>query len=175
MIPNILTTVRLILVPVFAYFLIGAQNSTAAIIAFVLSGITDIVDGYVARHYNMITNFGKVYDPLVDKLMQITVVICLVVEKIIPVWLLVFVMVKEVTMIIIGGILYLRKIVVSSNWSGKVATVVFYAAVITMIIWKHIPAYGEIIVFSIMVASMVLAAVCYVIDTVKNYDKKRIC
>ena len=174
MIPNILTTVRLALVPIFAYLILGNNNLYLAAIVFVLSGITDIVDGYIARHYNMITNFGKVYDPFVDKLMQITAVICLVIEKIIPDWLLVVVIVKEVTMIIIGGVLYLRKIVVSSNWSGKASTVIFYAAVLTMIIWNNIPHTAEILVFTVMVVAMFIAACFYIIDTLKNFEKKRI-
>lgn len=174
MIPNILTTVRLVLVPIFAYCMLGAKNFYLAALIFVLSGLTDVVDGYIARHYNMITNFGKVYDPFVDKLMQMTSIVCLVFVEIVPVWLLVIVIIKEVSMIVIGGILYLRKIVVSSNWSGKLSTVVFYAGVLTMIIWKNIPDKAEVVVFTVMIAAMLVAACCYIIDTIKNYDKKRI-
>ena len=142
MIPNVLTTVRLVLVPIFAYFMVFDENVYIAALIFVLSGVTDIVDGYIARHYNMITNFGKIYDPFVDKLMQMTAVVCLVIIDVIPVWLLVFVVVKEVSMIIASGILYANKIVVSSNKFGKASTVIFYAGVLAMIIWKNIPSTG---------------------------------
>ncbi len=174
MLPNILTTVRLILVPVFAYFMLGAGEFHIAALIFILSGITDVVDGYIARHYNMITSFGKVYDPFVDKLMQITAIVCLVLVEIVPLWLLIVVCVKEISMIIAGGILYLNKIVVSSSWSGKVSTVIFYAGVLMMIVWREIPPLAETLVFAFMVAAMCLAACWYIIDTIRNYDKKRI-
>ena len=58
MIPNLLTTVRLGLVPVFVYFMLGSHNLYAAALVLVLSGITDVIDGYIARHFNMITDFG---------------------------------------------------------------------------------------------------------------------
>ena len=174
MIPNILTTVRLGLVPLFAYYVLFAKNLHAAAIVFILSGITDIVDGIIARKCNMITNFGKVYDPFVDKLMQITAVVCLAVVEIIPYWLLTVVILKELTIIIIGGILYLRKIVVSSNWYGKAATVVFYICVLVIIAWKDIPAVAAATLFGIIIASMIFAAMGYTIDISKNYDKKRV-
>lgn len=174
MIPNILTTARLCLVPVFAYLILGTNQYHLAALVFIISGLTDIIDGYIARRYNMITNFGKIYDPFVDKLMQITSVICLVIVDIIPIWLLVIVFVKEITMILVGGILYLKKIVVSSNWSGKISTVIFYAGVLIMIIWRDIPPVCETFIFTVMIIGMLVAGSFYIIDTIKNYDKKRI-
>lgn len=174
MIPNILTTVRLVLVPIFAYFMVYADNMYIAALIFILSGVTDIVDGYIARHYNMITNFGMVYDPFVDKLMQITAVVCLVIVDIIPVWLLIFVIIKEVSMIVAGGILYIRKIVVRSNKFGKTATVIFYAGVFSMIVWKSMPQSVMMAVTVAMIAAMAIAAVFYLIDIIKNYESKRV-
>ncbi len=174
MIPNILTTVRLMMVPLFAYYMLVAQNLQLSALVFILSGITDIVDGIIARKCNMITNFGKVYDPFVDKLMQITAVVCLAIIDIIPPWLLTTVIIKEVTMIITGGILYLRKIVVSSNWYGKAATVIFYICVLVMIVWRDIPPVAAITVFWIIIAAMIFAAVAYAIDISKNYEDKRV-
>lgn len=173
-IPNILTTVRLVLVPIFAYFMLYVDNMYIAAVIFVLSGLTDIVDGYIARHYNMITNFGMLYDPFVDKLMQITAVICLVIADIIPIWLLIFVIVKEVSMIVTGGILYIRKIVVRSNKFGKTATVIFYAGVFSMIIWKDMPQAVMMTVILAMILAMAIAAIFYLIDIIKNYDSKRV-
>lgn len=174
MIPNILTTVRLLLVPVFTYFTVFADNLPAAAIIFVLSGLTDIIDGYIARHYNMITKFGMVYDPFVDKLMQITAVVCLVIIDIIPVWLLAVVLVKEVSMIITGGILYAKKIVVSSNKFGKASTVIFYAGVLAIILWKNIPSDVMMTIFVVMIGAMALAGIIYIVDIIKNYESKRV-
>ena len=143
---------------------------------FVLSGITDVIDGYIARHFNMITNFGMIYDPFADKLMQITAVICLVILDMIPKWLLAIVIAKELTMIVIGGILYLRKIVVRSNWYGKTATVIFYASVLCIIMWgeDRMPESVKIGLIALMIAAMIFAAVCYIVDTIRNYDEKRV-
>ena len=174
MIPNILTTARLVLVPIFAYLVLAKDNFPLAAVTFVLSGITDIVDGYIARHYNMISNFGKVYDPLVDKLMQLTAVICLSVVGIIPPWIITVALLKEVTMIIIGGILYLKKIVVSSHWYGKASTVVFYAIIFTFILWRNITPLWATILIIIMIGVMTFSGIAYLIDIIKNYDVKRV-
>lgn len=174
MIPNILTTARLVLVPFFAYLVLVKDNFTLAAVIFVLSGITDIVDGYIARHYNMISNFGKVYDPLVDKLMQLTAVICLSIVGIIPPWIITVALLKEVTMIIIGGILYLKKIVVSSHWYGKASTVVFYAIIFTFILWRNITPLWATVLLIIMIAVMTFSGIAYLIDIIKNYDVKRV-
>jgi len=138
MIPNILTTVRMVLTPVFAYLVLEAENLPWAAVVLILSGLTDVVDGYIARHYNMISNFGKIYDPFADKLMQITVVLSLTITQVIPGWVVAVVFAKEATMILIGGILYLKKIVVHSNWYGKAATVIFYTIIFVLILWQNI-------------------------------------
>ncbi len=174
MIPNLLTTARLALVPVFAYLVLGASNLPLAAFVFILSGITDVVDGYIARRFHMISNFGKIYDPFVDKLMQITAVVCLALADIIPVWIIAVVLVKELTMIVIGGILYLKKIVVSSNWYGKAATVVFYTIIFVLILWKSITPAWALTLLLFMVGTMVASAGAYLVDIIKNYDEKRV-
>ena len=176
MIPNILTTVRVAMVPLFAYSMLCLHNQVLGAIIFVLAGITDVIDGYIARHFKMTTNFGMIYDPFADKLMQITAVICLVILDMIPKWLLAIVIAKELTMIVIGGILYLRKIVVRSNWYGKTATVIFYAAVLCIIMWgeDRMPESVKIALIALMIIAMIFAAVCYIVDTIRNYDEKRV-
>ncbi len=174
MIPNILTTARLVLVPIFAYLVLGAQNLTAAAIVLILSGITDIVDGYIARRFHMVSNFGKVYDPFVDKLMQITAVVCLALAEIIPTWIIAVVLSKEIAMIVIGGILYLKKIVVYSNWYGKAATVIFYTIIFILILWQNISSAWTIGLLSVLVVTMLGAAILYLVDIIKHYDIKRV-
>lgn len=174
MIPNILTTVRLILIPIFAYLVLGAKELPAAAMIFVFSGITDIVDGYIARHFHMITNFGKVYDPFVDKLMQVTALVCLCFAEILPFWLVSLILCKEVTMIITGGILYLKKIVVYSRWYGKVTTVILYTIVVVMIFWRSIPPQWSAVFFGVLLFSMIFSAVAYLVDVIRHYDDKRV-
>ena len=98
-IPNILTIIRFILIPVILYF-IFTGNYILAFIFFTLSGITDILDGAIARKFNLISTFGKLMDPLADKLTQISVLATLVFKDIIPFWILIIVILKEFIMII---------------------------------------------------------------------------
>ena len=161
MIPNILTTVRLIIIPFFAYSVLSHQSIWLSVSLFLFSGLTDIVDGWIARHYNMITDVGSVYDPLVDKLMQITAVVCLAVIDVVPWWVIGFVVLKELTMIITGSILYIKKIVVHSNWYGKAATVFFYMVIFILIVCPGMTAASKNALLGILVGVLVLAAIGY--------------
>lgn len=133
-VPNILTAMRFVLIPVFAYYLC-VENYSISVFLFLLGGLTDILDGFIARKYNMITSWGKLADPLADKLMQITALFILsIIKRMIPLWLLVIVIAKEVFIGIGSIVLYKQQnYVVSANWYGKVATVVFYFAIIMII------------------------------------------
>ena len=84
--PNILTIFRFFLIPLFIFAFLSSLkfNNVLAIVIFLLSGVTDVLDGYIARKYNMVTKFGKLLGPLADKLMIISVLWCLVVKKLIP-------------------------------------------------------------------------------------------
>lgn len=167
MLPNILTTVRLLIVPIFAYSVICTDKVWMSLALFLVSGLTDIVDGWIARHFNMITDVGKVYDPFVDKLMQITAVVCLAYRGVVPVWVIVLVVVKESAMIITGAALYLKKIVLHSNWYGKMATVVFYAVIVALIVFHDIGRTPKNILLGILVAAILFAAVVYLIKLLK--------
>ncbi|MGB9780899.1 CDP-alcohol phosphatidyltransferase family protein [Caldanaerobacter sp.] len=131
-IPNILTLVRFLLIPgfIYAFFYIPEGNVYAAII-FMLSGITDILDGYIARHFNQVTKLGTLLDPLADKLMVLTVLTSLWVKGFIPFFIIGVLAVKEFTMILGAAFLYRkRRIAISANVYGKAATLLFYIAII---------------------------------------------
>lgn len=134
-IPNTLTVIRLLLIPVFGYFLF-IQNYRLAILLFLISGLTDILDGYIARKYEMITSFGKLTDPIADKLMLITALILLSSQNIILSPVAIIVVAKELLMGIGMMILKKKNIVVSASWYGKLSTVLFYIAIISSIIVK---------------------------------------
>ena len=85
-IPNILSVIRILLVFVFVYLVFVTDNLLAALFVFFLAGATDVVDGYLARRNNWITNLGKILDPFADKLMQCTVLVCLWIKNIVPIW-----------------------------------------------------------------------------------------
>ena len=127
-IPNILTILRFFIIPFIVYYLIG-NNYIAAFILLTLSGLTDVLDGAIARKFNFITNFGKLIDPLADKVTQLSLLCTLVFKGIIPLWILVIVLLKEAFMVCGASFLYGRDLVVSSKWYGKAATVLFYLAI----------------------------------------------
>lgn len=127
-IPNILTILRFFIIPFIVYYLIG-DNYIAAFILLTLSGLTDVLDGAIARKFNFITNFGKLIDPLADKVTQLSLLCTLVFKGIIPLWILVIVLLKEAFMVCGASFLYGRDLVVSSKWYGKAATVLFYLAI----------------------------------------------
>lgn len=128
-VPNILTIIRFLLVPVILYLLIH-DNYILAFIFLTISGLTDILDGFIARKFNLITDFGKLMDPLADKVTQISILAVLAIQDIIPAWILAIVVFKEFLMISGASFLYGKELVVSSRWYGKLATVLFYIAIV---------------------------------------------
>lgn len=115
-------------------YLQGGNGRFWAAGLFVLAALTDLLDGYLARKLNQITDFGKLADPAADKLMQLSALLCLCITGRIRVWILLIYAVKEILQVI-GGLrlLNIRKYVVYSKWSGKIATTLLFV-VITVII-----------------------------------------
>lgn len=134
-IPNILTTIRFFLIPVFyiVYFSSIDNHFMISIIIFLISGITDVLDGYIARKYDMVTKWGSLLDPLADKLMLLTALFCLSRTDIIPIWIFILILAKEVLMILGGILLLKKKTVVSARYYGKAATLFFYLSIGVMI------------------------------------------
>jgi len=135
-IPNILTMLRFLLIPVIIFY-IFTGNYILAFVFFTFSGLTDIADGFIARKFNLISNFGKLMDPLADKLTQIATLASLVFTNIIPVWILLIVLLKEFIMICGASFLYGKDVVVYSKWYGKLATVLFYIAIVVSLLLKQ--------------------------------------
>ncbi len=128
-IPNALTILRFILIPFIVYY-IAKEKYVDAFIYLTISGITDVLDGIIARKFNFITNFGKLIDPLADKATQISILVTLSLKNIIPIWILVIVFLKEFVMVSGASFLYGKELVVSSRWYGKLSTVLFYIAIV---------------------------------------------
>ncbi len=135
-IPNILTLFRFILIPFIVLNIINEAYIPAFII-FTISALTDILDGFIARKFNFITNFGKLIDPLADKCTQIITLITLAIKNIIPMWIIAIVILKEFIMISGASFLYGKELVVSSRWYGKLATVLFYIAIVCSLFIKQ--------------------------------------
>ena len=140
-VPNILTVIRILLIPVIVVF-IFTGNYILAFVFFTISGITDIADGFIARKFNLVSNFGKLMDPLADKLTQIATFASLVFTNIIPIWILLIVFLKEFIMICGASFLYGKDVVVYSRWYGKLATVLFYIAIVISLLLKQFNLNG---------------------------------
>ncbi len=172
-IPNILSGLRIGMVGVFVYFF---QNDRyyAALGTYVLAVLTDTLDGYLARHNNWITDVGKVLDPLADKLMLITALICFCMKAWVPVWLVAVVVAKELIMIIGGALLWKKEIVVYADWFGKFATGFFNAGVVATLAKRFWPwiRYWNIVLLSIAMVLGIIALVHYAQKNV--FGKKQI-
>ena len=132
-IPNALTMMRLVLIPVFVIVFFSTPqdlDKIAALIVFAVASITDMFDGMLARRLNQITDFGKLFDPLADKVMVVTAIVCQAVIGVFP-WIAVIVVGAKELAMLFGGMFMLGKgVVVYSNYWGKTAQVFFIAALL---------------------------------------------
>lgn len=133
--PNLLTCFRMALVPAFAYCYFFVKPTWIALALFILASLTDFLDGYLARKLSQITDFGKLMDPLADKLMTVTMMVCLACTRRIPWWVVVVIVLKELLMLAGSTVMLKRHIVVYANIWGKIATAVFIAALILVFPW----------------------------------------
>ena len=127
-IPNILSIFRMVLIPVFVWTYCGLKNDLATALVLLISGLSDTVDGVIARRFNMVTTFGKAIDPVADKLTQIAMLLCLLTRFPSLIILFVLLLIKEIT----GGVMSLlilkrRKLVLPADWHGKLTTFLLYA------------------------------------------------
>lgn len=135
--PNKITIMRIILIPIYLLVFYSNMDNRLLIsgLIFLLAGISDLVDGYIARKYDLTTDLGAVLDPFADKLMSFAVLISFTTIKLIPLWVLIAIGIKEVFMIIGSAvsILYHKNTVVHANYYGKFATISFYIAILSIV------------------------------------------
>lgn len=148
--PNIITSIRFAAIPVMAYYIYASVNiseryNLIAFILFLLIWTTDILDGYIARHFHQVSDFGKLFDPFVDKMFQFVVALMMAIVGKLPFWVPLLIFIKEV-MMIVGGALILKKyrLVVYSKWYGKLATALFVIAfsILFFVSKENIPKAG---------------------------------
>ena len=165
-IPNILSAIRIVLVLVFVFVLFLWDSPFWAIIVFLIAGATDVIDGFLARKFNWITNLGKVLDPLADKLMQCTVLICFCIKGLIPLWFVIPYFAKEIATLTIGAVVIKRRnVVVVSKWYGKAAVCLFYLTIVVSAVFRDFFAgnqLAQILAFAPAVICTILAFAAYV-------------
>ena len=169
--PNKLTLLRVVLIPVFVVLLLleGGQNDTlriAALIVFCFASFTDFLDGQIARRNNLVTNFGKFMDPLADKLLVCSALICMIELGQLPSWYVITVIARE---FIISGFRLVAAdngIVIAASWWGKFKTTFQMLTVILLIL--NIPALHTVTLI-IAVVAFVLTLVSLLDYIAKNY------
>lgn len=168
--PNKLTMFRVILIPFFIVFLlvpITPYDKWIALVIFILASLTDLLDGKIARKYNLVTNFGKFMDPLADKLLVCSALICLIELHKIPAWMVIIIIARE---FIISGFRLVASdngVVIAASYWGKFKTTFQMAAVCLLIADISAIALLTRIILWIAVILTVVSLIDYLI---KNKD-----
>ncbi len=172
-IPNILCYIRFLLIPVFVLTYIRAnepkQYIQAAAIVF-LSGLTDFLDGFIARKFDMITELGKIIDPLADKLTQASLIFILVVE-IKGMFLLLIIFVMMQLFLLVAGLVMLKKgtKLNGAKWFGKVSTTVFYATMLALVALPTLKASVTNALMTVCGAFLLLSFLMYINEYIMMY------
>ncbi len=190
-IPNLLSVLRILVIPVFAYFFISGEP-VWAIVMLALSGISDFLDGKIARKFNQVSALGKVLDPVADKLTQITLAVLLFVSfnkaadstlKAFS-WIFLVFIVKELIMVVFGGIMLLLNLRPSAaEIFGKVATFAFYAIMLVIVAFGPevgllrevtftLPPVVMMILVVISAILTIVAFISYLPDTFRQFKEK---
>ncbi len=161
-IPNILSFFRIALIPLIIWLYCVKQAPEWTLVIIVLSAATDVVDGFIARRFNMVTDFGKAIDPIADKLTQIALLVCLL-TRFPLMWLPLGLMFVKETVAFVLRLLVFKKTeeVHSAEWHGKLNTVVLYVIMSLHIIWYTIPPLVSTISIFFSSAIMVLSFILY--------------
>lgn len=173
-IPNLLSFFRLCLIPIMVWIYCVKKDYLWTTLILTLSGLTDVVDGTIARKCGMISDFGKILDPIADKLTQAAMLFCLVTRFPCMAIPLVLMVVKEVFASITGLLtIYKTKEVMGADWHGKATTVSIYALMVVHLIWYAIPDIFSHIFTGICVGIMLMSFILYGIRNLRVIRAKK--
>lgn len=168
--PNKLTMFRVFMIPFFVIFMLvnvtGEYDKYIAVAIFIIASLTDMLDGKIARKYNLVTNFGKFMDPLADKLLVCSALICLIGDKL-QAWIVIVIISRE---LIISGFRTIAAdngVVIAASWWGKYKTTSQMLMIIIMIVNLNYSWYG-ILEYVFIYLSLVLTIISLVDYLVKN-------
>lgn len=183
-IPNVLSIIRILLVAVFCISYFRPGMLVFALIIIIISGITDLLDGYIARKYNQISDLGKILDPIADKLFQLSTVVCFVISGAVPYWAVIIIFVKELVMLIGAFVYYNRsEVVIGAKWYGKLASSLFFLSFLTVFFFQimegslEVSALAHIVInimFILSISVSLFATVNYIALAYKTYSKNKI-
>lgn len=174
-IPNILSYIRIILVPIYVYVFIHANEPNEYILSVfivILSAVTDLLDGIIARKFGIITDWGKIIDPLADKLMQAAMLFTVIFKFKGIYFLIILFILKELVSFLVSAFLYKRgKHLNGAIWYGKVCTVVLYIVMLILIARPNLKS--AIVILLIVIASffMIVSFVAYMLEYKKLYSE----
>jgi len=164
-VPNIISIFRICLVPVFilVYFSDDSDRKFYAVIIYVIAALSDFLDGFLARRYKASSNLGKLLDPLGDKLMTISAMVCITIDGLIPFWAVLVAGIKEILMAA-GRIVLHKKArteLLPSNLIGKTASVVLFLVCVTLMLFIDMPNWASTALISIAIGLTFAALVSY--------------
>lgn len=171
--PNKLTTFRVILIPFFVFFMLAPNmtgiNHYIAAAIFILASLTDLLDGKIARKYNLVTNFGKFMDPLADKLLVCSAMICLIQTGQLAAWIVVIIIARE---FIISGFRLIASdngVVIAASYWGKFKTT-FQMLMVIVLILNIQMSFFQILGMILTYVALILTVVSLIDYIVKNKD-----
>src|SRR3954452_17389660 len=158
--PNVLTLLRILAVPVIVVALLGETPNGDALAAgvFALAAITDGLDGYIARRRRDVTTFGKLMDPLADKLLIVAALVSLVSLNRLAAWVAMVIIARELAVTGLRAVAAGRGVVISASWLGKAKTVLQIAAVIALIATDPSPAWVDALVYAAVAMTLISGA-----------------
>jgi len=173
-IPNILSLFRLCLIPVIMWLYIKFGVYFGTLLILILSGTTDIADGIIARKCNMISDFGKAFDPIADKLTQMAMLFCLISRFPYMLYPLVLLIMKEVCTGITSLISIKRTSTVKGAvWHGKLTAVSLYVMMAIHLIWFNMPQTVSLIMVGVCIGIMLMSFIMYTVQNIKAIKNKR--
>jgi CDP-diacylglycerol---glycerol-3-phosphate 3-phosphatidyltransferase len=160
--PNVLTVLRILLVPVLVVALLDktAGGDVLAAIVFAVASLTDAIDGYLARSRNAVTNFGKLMDPVADKLLIVAALVVLVSLNRIAAWIAMVIIAREFAVTVTRMGASQQGVVIAANWWGKTKTIVQVATIFFVIAVSGSPVWLDLLVYA-MVAITVISGIDY--------------
>jgi CDP-diacylglycerol---glycerol-3-phosphate 3-phosphatidyltransferase len=170
-VPNVLTLLRIVAVPVLVVALLDEtpDGDVIAAIVFALAAFTDGLDGYIARRNKQVTTFGKLMDPLADKLLVIAALISLVSLDRLAAWIAMVIIARELAVTGLRSIAAERGVVISASWLGKLKTALQVAAIIALIAFDPSPLWADLLMY-VAVAVTLISGADYFLGLRKRLD-----
>jgi CDP-diacylglycerol---glycerol-3-phosphate 3-phosphatidyltransferase len=158
--PNVLTVARILAVPVIVVALLDEtpNGDVIAAIVFALAAFTDGLDGYIARSRGSITTFGKLMDPIADKLLIVAALVALVSLDRLAAWVAMVIIAREFAVTGLRTIAAEQGVVIAASWLGKLKTIVQVAAVFALIVWESSPLGVDLLVYAAVAATVISGA-----------------